>query len=227
MIRYILLTLNIIIFTPIFSVLVIFVGLFDSQKKYTSYLSRLWAKIILLLSIVNYNVEGLDKLILGKKYIIISNHQSFLDILVTFSLLPLNISFFTKKELFYIPIFGWALLAAGMVPVDRYNKEKSKKSVDSALKYLKKTNLSILNYPEGTRTDFDNLGKFKKGGFILAIQSNIPILPISVIYNKNNVTNNIRLVVGDIIETLNYNVEQRDDLISITKETIAKTLKIK
>ena len=61
MIRYILLTLNIIIFTPIFSVLVIFVGLFDSQKKYTSYLSRLWAKIILLLSIVNYNVEGLDK----------------------------------------------------------------------------------------------------------------------------------------------------------------------
>ena len=227
MIRYILLTLNIIIFTPIFSVLVIFVGLFDSQKKYTSYLSRLWAKIILLLSIVNYNVEGLDKLILGKKYIIISNHQSFLDILVTFSLLPLNISFFTKKELFYIPIFGWALLAAGMVPVDRYNKKKSKKSVDSALKYLKKTNLSILNYPEGTRTDFDNLGKFKKGGFILAIQSNIPILPISVIYNKNNVTNNIRLVVGDIIETLNYNVEQRDDLISITKETIAKTLKIK
>ena len=203
MIRYILLTLNIIIFTPIFSVLVIFVGLFDSQKKYTSYLSRLWAKIILLLSIVNYNVEGIDKLILGKKYIIISNHQSFLDILVTFSLLPLNISFFTKKELFYIPIFGWALLAAGMVPVDRYNKEKSKKSVDSALKYLKKTNLSILNYPEGTRTDFDNLGKFKKGGFILAIHSNIPILPISVIYNKNNVTNNIRLVVGDIIETLN------------------------
>jgi len=225
MIRYILLTLNIIIFTPIFSVLVIFVGLFDSQKKYTSYLSRLWAKIILLLSIVNYNVEGIDKLILGKKYIIISNHQSFLDILVTFSLLPLNISFFTKKELFYIPIFGWALLAAGMVPVDRYNKEKSKKSVDSALKYLKKTNLSILNYPEGTRTDFDNLGKFKKGGFILAIQSNIPILPISVIYNKNNVTNNIRLVVGDIIETLNYNIEQRDDLISITKGTIAKTLK--
>ena len=225
MIRYILLTLNIIIFTPIFSVLVIFVGLFDSQKKYTSYLSRLWAKIILLLSIVNYNVEGIDKLILGKKYIIISNHQSFLDILVTFSLLPLNISFFTKKELFYIPIFGWALLAAGMVPVDRYNKEKSKKSVDSALKYLKKTNLSILNYPEGTRTDFDNLGKFKKGGFILAIHSNIPILPISVIYNKNNVTNNIRLVVGDIIETLNYNIEQRDDLISITKKTITKLLK--
>ena len=159
-----------------------------------------------------------------QKYIIISNHQSFLDILVTFSLLPLDISFFTKKELFYIPVFGWALLAAGMVPVDRFNKEKSKKSVDLALKHLNKTNLSILNYPEGTRTDFHSLDKFKKGGFILAIQSNIAILPISVVYNKKNPANNIRLVVSDRIETLNYNVEQRDDLISITKNSITRAL---
>jgi len=224
MIRYILLTLNIIVFTPIFSIFVIFVGLFDSKKKYTSYLSRLWAKVILFLSFVNYSIEGLDKIVLKQKYIIISNHQSFLDILVTFSLLPLDISFFTKKELFYIPIFGWALLAAGMVPVDRFNKEKSKKSVDLALKHLNKTNLSILNYPEGTRTDFHSLDKFKKGGFILAIQSNIAILPISVVYNKKNVNNNIRLVVSDRIETLNYNVEQRDDLISITKKSITRAL---
>ncbi|MBI45768.1 MAG: hypothetical protein CMG66_06370 [Candidatus Marinimicrobia bacterium] len=227
MIRYTLLILNIIIFTPLFSILVILVGLFDSKKKYTSYLSRSWAKVILFFSFVSYSIEGLDKIVLEQKYIIISNHQSFLDILVTFSLLPLDISFFTKKELFYIPIFGWALFLSGMISVDRFNKEKSKKSVDSALKYLKKTNLSILNYPEGTRTAFNNLSKFKKGGFILAIQSNIPILPISIIYSENNVTNNIRLVVDDIIETLNYNLEQRDDLIGITRTTIAKKLKIK
>ena len=60
-----------------------------------------------------------------------------------------------------------------------------------------------------------------------AIQSNIAILPISIIYNKKNATNNIRLVVDDIIETLNYNLEQRDDLIGITRTTIAKKLKIK
>ena len=111
-----------------------------------------------------------------------------------------------------------------MVPVDRFNKEKSKKSVDLALKHLNKTNLSILNYPEGTRTDFHSLDKFKKGGFILAIQSNIAILPISVVYNKKNPANNIRLVVSDRIETLNYNVEQRDDLISITKNSITRAL---
>jgi len=76
-------------------------------------------------------------------------------------------------------------------------KLKSKKSVDLALKHLNKTNLSILNYPEGTRTDFHSLDKFKKGGFILAIQSNIAILPISVVYNKKNVNNNIRDVSLD------------------------------
>ncbi len=225
MIHYILLSFNIIIFTPIFSILIIFIGLFDSKKKYTSYLSRLWAKIILFLSFVSYSIEGLDKIQLGQKYIIISNHQSFLDILVTFSLLPLDISFFTKKELFYIPVFGWALLTAGMVPVDRYNKNKSKKSVDLALNHLKKTNLSVLNYPEGTRTSFNQVSIFKKGGIILAIESKIPILPIALVYNEKNLTNNIRLVVGDTLQTLNYNIEQRDDLISITKKTITKLLK--
>ena len=227
MIRYILLVLNIILFTPIFSILIILVGLFDFKKVHTSYLARLWAKIILFLSFVNYSIEALDNISLSKKYIIISNHQSFLDILITFALLPLDISFFTKKELFYIPIFGWALFSAGMIPVNRYNKDKSKDSVNFALKTFMKTNLSILNYPEGTRTTFNDIGKFKKGGFILAIESNIPILPISLIYNKKNITNNIRLVVADSIETLNYNIEQRDDLISITKEAIIKPFKNK
>ena len=224
MIRYILLIFNILIFTPFFSLIIIFIGLFDKQKNYTSYFAKLWAKIILKFSLVNCTIKGIENIRISDKFVIISNHQSFIDILVTFSLLPLNISFFTKKELFYVPLFGWALYSAGMIPVDRYNKSKSKESVNLALKRINKMNLSILNYPEGTRTSFEGLKPFKKGGFILAIESNIPILPICIIYNKNNITNNVRIVVADSIETLNYNIEQRDDLISITRDTIIKSM---
>jgi 1-acyl-sn-glycerol-3-phosphate acyltransferase len=154
------------------------------------------------------------------KYIVISNHQSFIDILITFALLPINLSFFTKKELFLIPGFGWALKAAGMIPVNRYDKKKSKESVLTASKKINSTELSILNYPEGTRTEFGQLGVFKKGGFILALNSNIPILPLTIVYNEKNITNKIRLVVGNVIETVNYNIDQRDILINKTKEII-------
>lgn len=227
MIHYILLIFNIFIFTPLFSILIIIVGFFDKRKRFTPKLAKLWARLILKFSFVTYYVDGLDNVNHINKYVVISNHQSFIDILIAFASLPISLSFFTKKELFYIPVFGWALKASGMIPVDRYDKKKSKDSVSLALKKINSTNLSILNYPEGTRTNFDDLGTFKKGGFILAISSNIPILPITTIYDKKNITNKIRLVVDNAIETVNYDIEDRDMLIDKTKNIIKRALKIK
>ena len=227
MIRYSLLVLNIIILTPLFSCLIIIVGFFDKRKIYTSKLARLWATLILKFSFVYCILDNKDKVDFKSKYVVISNHQSFIDILVTFSLLPINLSFFTKKELFYIPIFGWALKAAGMISVNRHDKNKSKDSVSYASKKISSTELSILNYPEGTRTGFDTLGVFKKGGFILALNSNIPILPITVVYNKKNITNRIRLVVSNTIETVNYNINKREILIKKTKKIIQRSLETK
>ena len=185
MIRYILLIFNILIFTSFFSILIIIVGLFDKTKKQTGYLAHLWAKLILKFSNISYSIKGLDKVLNDKQYVIISNHQSAIDILVTFASIPNPIAFFTKKELFLIPIFGWAMKAAGMISVNRNNKNKSKSSVDEALLKINNTKLSILNYPEGTRTQFDALKEFKKGGFILAIKSNCPILPLTILYKKD------------------------------------------
>ena len=76
-----------------------------------------------------------------------------------------------------MPIFGWALKFAGMVNVDRYNKDKSKKAVDQGIRILKNTDLSILVYPEGTRTNYNKLSNFKKGAIILSINAKTPILP--------------------------------------------------
>jgi len=227
MIRYILLFINILVFTFIFSILIIFVGIFDSNKNYTGFLSRLWAQLILKFSFINYKIKNLEKIKNhnNNQYVIISNHQSFLDILVTFASFPFPIAFFTKKELFYIPIFGWAMKFAGMIYVDRNNKKKSKESVNIAMKKIDNTNLSILNYPEGTRVKIGSLGKFKKGGFILSINSKLPIIPLIVKYKSSNkINNHIRLVVGDVIDTLNYTLSDRDILIDRVRKEIQSNL---
>ena len=218
---------NIIISTIIFSTLVCIAGLFDSKKKITGKLIQLWAKWILYSSFIKYTINGLDNIDIKKNYVIISNHQSSMDVILTFALFPKPVSFFTKKELFYIPLFGWAMYSAGMVKVDRFNKSKSKQCVDDAIEKYKKTMLSFLVYPEGTRTSYDKLHEFKKGGFIFAIEANAEILPLTIIYDKNNFSklrSNATLLVDSPISTLNYNFEQKDDLIVRIKEVIKSNL---
>ena len=110
MIRYILLVFNILIFTSFFSILIILVGLFDKAKDKTAYLAHLWARSILKFSNITYSIEGLDKISNNKQYVIISNHQSAIDILVTFASIPNPIAFFTKKELFLIALINLVTL---------------------------------------------------------------------------------------------------------------------
>ena len=109
-----------------------------------------------------------------------------------------------------------------MIPVDRYSKEKSKKSVDIAVSKARNTRLSFLNYPEGTRMSFDRLGKFKKGGFLLAIKSGLPIVPLTLVYRKSL----IRIVVDNSIDSLNYELSSKEILIKKTRDIIASHLSI-
>jgi len=226
MIRQILLFINILIFTPIFSIIIILVGFFDTKKIYTSLLAKIWARVILFLSYISCQTENIHLIKSKEKYIIVSNHQSLLDILVSFAYIPLKISFFTKKELFRIPIFGSAMKLAGMVYVDRYNENTSKDCVNITLNTINNNCLSYQIYPESTRTNFKELKKFKKGAFIFAIKSSLSILPVTLIYSDKKLANSkIRLVVGNAINTVNYNIDQRDKLISRTRDIIESQLK--
>ena len=223
MIKDFFLLINIIISTILTSVIIIIIGLFDSKKIYTGKVIQFWAKWILRSSFIKVNINGLDKIDNNKNYVIISNHQSGLDVILTFALIPKPLSFFTKKELFFIPLFGLAMKYAGMVLVDRKNKEKSKKCVDDAVIKYKKTNLSFLVYPEGTRTSYKELNTFKKGGFIFAIKARAEVVPLTLIYKKNKfskIRRDVTVLVDSPISTLNYNIEQKDDLLVKVKSII-------
>ena len=114
-----------------------------------------------------------------------------------------------------------------MIPVNRYDKNKSKDSVHDALEKMRSTNLSILNYPEGTRSSYNDLLDFKKGGFILAIKSNASILPLTVIYKKIDSSiyrSDATLVFDKPIRLVNYDIDKKDDLIHQTRNLIKSNI---
>ena len=155
-------------------------GLLDNNRQLLKQLEYYWGNWIIKSSFIPITVTGLENLDINQQYIFSSNHASLLDVPVTLSILKRPVLFMAKKELFLIPFFGWMLYAAGMIRVNRQNVAVAKESVNSAVNILKSNNVSMLVYPEGSRSDTNELLPLKKGNFILAIQSKIPIVPIKL-----------------------------------------------
>lgn len=139
-----------------------------------------WARSIIALSpIWRLVVTGREHLRPGKQYIVIANHQSLLDILAVCAALPLNFKFLAKRELFYIPLMGWAMALAGYVPVDRASHKSGREAVQRITRVLK-SGVSVLLFPEGTRSPDGKIQAFKMGAFKLAQDNKVEILPIVI-----------------------------------------------
>lgn len=111
--------------------------------------------------------------------VVMSNHQSLYDVPVLYQLLPGSVRMVAKKELFRIPIFGGAMRAGEFVEVDRENRARAVASLAHA-RTLFDSGVSVWIAPEGTRSPDGHLGPFKKGGFVLAEEARVPVLPISI-----------------------------------------------
>jgi len=123
-------------------------------------------------------ISGKENVVPGTSYIITPNHQSFADILALFVNLPTPFKWVIKKELLKIPLFGKALGATGAICLDRSDREKSVKSLSEGFSRLSE-GWSVLIYPEGTRTPDGLLQSFKKGAFMMAVQTGMAILPVT------------------------------------------------
>lgn len=196
-------------------------------------ISKLWAWTMLIVTGVKVRITGREKIKEGQQYVIISNHQSQYDILALVTSLKIQFRWVIKKELLYVPLFGWALYAAKNVFIDRGNREKAIASINKAVNRLPK-GVSILVFAEGTRSKDGRLQKFKKGGFTIAIERKMPILPVAVkgsrsILPKGSLVFNsgiIDVVVCDPIFVDGYTHESIDDLINKTHKVIEKELSL-
>jgi len=204
----------------------------DRDKNVTGKLEKMWAQWVIWSTGIQYDVTGLENLEQENKYIFMSNHESALDILLGVACIPYKIVFLAKKELFRIPVFGWAMQAAGMIKIDRQNPERARKSVDEAVHRLIHSSFSTLIYPEGTRSETGDLLPFKKGGFILAIRSQLPIVPVTIIgagdvLSKGSFTINqgqIKVIISKPIPTRNLEVNNKEELIESCRNAIIKNL---
>jgi 1-acyl-sn-glycerol-3-phosphate acyltransferase len=141
--------------------------------------ARLWARGILGTSgvrVLAHFDPGIDP---KGRYVFLSNHQSLMDIPVLLTSCPGRVRLVAKRSLFQIPIFGWAMTAAGFISVDRKDKSSARETFAAATEKLKH-GISILLFPEGTRGKGQVLLPFQRGGFLLALRSGLPIVPVGI-----------------------------------------------
>jgi 1-acyl-sn-glycerol-3-phosphate acyltransferase len=171
--------LAIVLYTVFWGVLGTALGLLDRSGESVVWVGRQWVRWILGTCGIRVEVDGLENLDPAQAYVLMSNHQSVFDIAALIATLPVSWRFVAKRELTWIPFFGWALVGGGHVIIDRGRRERAIRSLERAAERIR-TGTNVIIFPEGTRSTGGTLGDFKSGGFHLAIAAKVPILPISV-----------------------------------------------
>jgi 1-acyl-sn-glycerol-3-phosphate acyltransferase len=151
----------------------------DDSGNWIHRLGRLWTRIIIRTSGVKIEVQGHGHIPVGKPVVFACNHASQFDILIVHDALPVQFRFVVKKELFKIPLFGFALHHAGYIPIDRSGGKAALRSVQEAAERVKK-GTSVVIFPEGTRSPYGRLMPFKMGGILIAIKAGCPIVPVAI-----------------------------------------------
>jgi 1-acyl-sn-glycerol-3-phosphate acyltransferase len=143
-----------------------------------------WGRRIVDRVDMRLEVEGADAVDWSRTYVIMSNHQSYLDIPVLALVIPGSLRFVAKQELFRVPIFGPAMRAGGIVEVDRGDHHQAVASLKRAGEAMR-GGINVWIAPEGTRSRSGQLGRLKKGGFVLAKETGISILPLTIDGTRN------------------------------------------
>jgi 1-acyl-sn-glycerol-3-phosphate acyltransferase len=166
--------------TVLAALLVILLGPFDHYGKSAYGITRLWTRLILTIGGVAVRVSGLSQINPKQQYVFMVNHQSNIDIPVLIESLPgFQLRWIAKRELLWVPFFGWAMWAAKHITVDRSCRFDALGTLKKAQERMK-DGISVVVFPEGTRSSDGNLLPFKRGGFLLAAKAQIPIVPVTI-----------------------------------------------
>jgi 1-acyl-sn-glycerol-3-phosphate acyltransferase len=165
------------VYTLILGTVSILSSLFDPSGDFGHRCARLWARLILRTTGVRVTVHGLEKLNATQSYVFASNHQSIYDIPIVFSTLPVQLRIVAKASLGRFPILGWHLQSTGHLLVNRQNPGAG---IVKKMARLIKGARSLIVFPEGTRSVDGSVGRFKAGMFLVAIESGLPVVPISI-----------------------------------------------
>jgi 1-acyl-sn-glycerol-3-phosphate acyltransferase len=171
----------------------------------------MWAAITgVRLAGIRIHTFGLEKLDTSRTYIFMSNHISNLDPPLMLPLIPRRTSVMAKKELFDIPLLGKTMRMGSLVPVDRKNRDAGISAVRAAADVIRK-GINMTIYVEGGRSFDGKLIPFKKGPFYLAVECDVPVVPVTVVGTQHAMPKGrFSIKPGDVNVIFHDPIEPRD-----------------
>jgi 1-acyl-sn-glycerol-3-phosphate acyltransferase len=158
-------------------------SLFGGTGYFAHGCARAWSWLILATTGVRVRVEGLDRLEAGATYVFVANHQSIYDIPVLFAALPFQLRIIAKESLGRFPFLGWHLSRTGHMLVNR--KKPDRAGIFAWGAALTRRGLSLIVFPEGTRSPDGRVGPFKAGTLFLALQHGLRVVPLSIVGSRH------------------------------------------
>ncbi len=206
------LVVTIILFLVDFFLLLILFP-FDKQRRIIHAQCFWWANVLIGLNPYwNVKVNGLEHIDHQRTYVVVSNHQSLADIVVMYKL-RMQFKWVSKESLFKVPFIGWCLSMGKHIKLSRGKMESIKKIYRQASEWIS-NGMSVLFFPEGTRSNTDKMNKFQNGAFKLAIKEKVAVLPVCVKGTRDAIPKGswifrtgvfMELTVLPAIEVENYN----------------------
>ena len=171
------------VYTVVLGTLSIGSSLFQSSGRFAHWCARTWSRLILATTGVHVDVSGLERLESDRAYVFVANHQSIYDIPIVFWSLPYQIRIIAKESLGRFPFLGWHLRRTGHILVDRRHPNRA--AIFGRASKLMKDGLSLIVFPEGTRSRDGRVAPFKGGSFYLALEAELPVVPISIVGSRH------------------------------------------
>ena len=168
-----------LVITAFFAIIIIIGCTLGNASFWANYAGRFWAWTLVRLFLLPVTVEGRENLEKNQSYVFCPNHQGAIDIFLVYGFLRRNFKWVMKKSLRNIPLIGKACESAEFIFIDKSGPSKIKESMDKA-KHILKDGISVVIFPEGSRSHDGNMVAYKRGAFMMADELQLPVVPLTI-----------------------------------------------